>query len=245
MTGAARHVRSAVVLALDLRSFFASVPARRVYGVLRTAGYPEPVAHAVTGLLTTATPVRVIASMPPGGSPEQRHALRRALAESHLAQGAPTSPQASNLVAHGLDVRISAYARTAGATYTRYADDLVLSGGPGRAPPRRRRARRRGADRRRRGVRRQRGQDQGAVGGRPAGRHRHRRQRAPERPAPGVRPAARPAAQRRADTAPQAQNQERHPDFHAHLLGRIAWVESLNPGRGRRLRAELASITWS
>ncbi|MDQ3466287.1 MAG: hypothetical protein M3500_16735 [Actinomycetota bacterium] len=38
-------------------------------------------------------------------------------------------------------------------------------------------------------------------------------------------------------TGAQAQNRSGHPDFRAHLLGRIAWVEALNPARGRRLRA--------
>ncbi len=30
----------------------------------------------------------------------------------------------------------------------------------------------------------------------------------------------------------------------AHLMGRIAWVESLNPARGAKLRARLAAIRW-
>jgi hypothetical protein len=31
----------------------------------------------------------------------------------------------------------------------------------------------------------------------------------------------------------------------AHLLGRIAWVASLNPQRGAKLRAGFDAITWS
>jgi hypothetical protein len=30
----------------------------------------------------------------------------------------------------------------------------------------------------------------------------------------------------------------------AHLMGRIAWVESLNPARGAKLRARFAAIRW-
>ena len=30
----------------------------------------------------------------------------------------------------------------------------------------------------------------------------------------------------------------------AHLLGRIAWVESLNPSRGAKLRERFARIVW-
>jgi hypothetical protein len=42
----------------------------------------------------------------------------------------------------------------------------------------------------------------------------------------------------------EAANRAGHPDFRAHLLGRIAWVEQLNPARGRRLRERFAEITW-
>ena len=38
------------------------------------------------------------------------------------------------------------------------------------------------------------------------------------------------------------ENRQGHPDFRAHLAGRIGWVESLNPARGRKLRAMLAAI---
>lgn len=30
-----------------------------------------------------------------------------------------------------------------------------------------------------------------------------------------------------------------------HLLGRIAWVEQLNPPRGRRLRERFEAIPWA
>lgn len=48
-TFAAPHSGRAVLVRLDLEGFFASVSVGRVYGVLRTAGYPEPVAHALAG----------------------------------------------------------------------------------------------------------------------------------------------------------------------------------------------------
>ena len=31
----------------------------------------------------------------------------------------------------------------------------------------------------------------------------------------------------------------------AHVQGRIAWVESLNPARGAKLRAQFAAIRWT
>jgi len=41
-----------------------------------------------------------------------------------------------------------------------------------------------------------------------------------------------------------SQNRAGHPDFRAHLLGRIGWVGSLNPERGARLRGEFDRIRW-
>lgn len=43
---------------------------------------------------------------------------------------------------------------------------------------------------------------------------------------------------------PASQNRERHPDFRAHLTGRVAWVISVNPERGRKLAAKLGAIEW-
>lgn len=43
---------------------------------------------------------------------------------------------------------------------------------------------------------------------------------------------------------PDSQNRAGVPDFRAHLLGRIAWVASVNPGRGAKLRQRFARISW-
>jgi hypothetical protein len=43
---------------------------------------------------------------------------------------------------------------------------------------------------------------------------------------------------------PARQNRAQVPDFRADLLGRIAWIESLHPARGARLRSRFARIEW-
>ncbi|MCI0704387.1 MAG: reverse transcriptase family protein [Planctomycetia bacterium] len=52
-----------------------------------------------------------------------------------LPQGAPTSPALSNLVNFELDTRLEQRATLAGASYTRYCDDLAFSWPRGAGPP--------------------------------------------------------------------------------------------------------------
>lgn len=59
VTNASEHTRRLVVLRLDLEDFFASIAARRVFGIFRTAGYPESVAYTLTALSTNVVPIAV------------------------------------------------------------------------------------------------------------------------------------------------------------------------------------------
>lgn len=242
-TGAARHVAADIVISLDLTTFFARVTARRIYGTLRQSGLSEPVAHTITGLCTNAVPPRVLAAMPDGGSPQERFALRQALTAGHLPQGAPTSPVLGNLAIRRLDSRLTGWADAVDATYTRYADDLAFSGGGALATR---------PDAFIRGVQRI-IQDEGHAAN--ARKTRVRRQ--------GVRQSvtgivvnqhinvSRAEYDRLKATihncvvhGPHTQNHRRLDDFHAHLRGRISWVESLNSQRGQKLREEFARIRW-
>src|SRR5262245_40835532 len=131
LTSTRRHAGHAVVLRFDLESFFSSVTAGRVYGIFRLAGYPEPVAHALAGLCTTVTPLGVLRDAPdvPAGLVDRRRRLLQRLRDPHLAQGAPVAPALANLGAFALDRRLAGLAGRLDARYTRYADDLVISGG--------------------------------------------------------------------------------------------------------------------
>lgn len=43
---------------------------------------------------------------------------------------------------------------------------------------------------------------------------------------------------------PAGQNRGQHADFRAHLGGMVAYVEMINPARGRRLRELFQRIVW-
>jgi hypothetical protein len=122
------HIGRFVVVRLDLEDFFASVAAARVFGIFRTAGYPESVAYALTALTTNVVPADVWQELPSPTAPrliDAHHRLGRRLATPHLPQGAPTSPSLANLAAFTLDRRLSGLAAALDLTYTRYADDRV------------------------------------------------------------------------------------------------------------------------
>jgi hypothetical protein len=236
LTFAAPHASRRVVLRMDLRDFFPSVGAARVRAVFRTAGYPRDVALALAGLCTNVTPADV---WPAGGD----HAERLRFRSPHLPQGAPTSPALANLCAHRLDRRLTGLARKAGASYTRYADDLAFSGDGDFE---------RGLRRFEMAVARVATEEGFEVN--------FRKTRAMPRSArqclAGVVVNERPNGRRRdyelleailfncVRHGPAAQNRSGVADFRAHLAGRVAHLARLNPARGARLRELLGRIVW-
>jgi RNA-directed DNA polymerase len=244
-TGVAPHRGRAVVVRLDLEAFFASVGTGRVYGIFRLAGYPDPVAHALAGLCTTATPPAVLRAAPEvaDAQRDQRRRMPARLRVPHLPQGSPTSPALANLAAHALDRRLAGLAGRLGARYTRYADDLVLSGD-------RRLVRRAPAvvrlveeiardegfrlhDRKTRvltAARRQAVTGLVVNAGANVPRPDYDRLRA--------------VLHEAATAGPAAANRRGHPDFRAHLEGRIAWAGAGNPARAAKLRRAFDAIEW-
>lgn len=242
-SGAARHAGSAMVISLDLTSFFATVTAGRVFGALRQAGYPEAVAHTLAGLCTHVVPPWALTAMPAGGTAAERFALVQALRIPHLPQGAPTSPMLANVALRRLDSRLQGWADAAGTRYTRYADDLTFSGGASLA---------RRADAFVRGVQRIVADEGHTLNERKT----RVRPGSTRQQVTGVVVNVRPNAPRRQFDAlkatlhncvlhgPESQNRTGRQDFRAHLLGRIAWMESLNPARALRLRRDFERISW-
>jgi RNA-directed DNA polymerase len=229
------HVGQALVVRVDLRDFFSSIGAARVGAVFRAFGYPDEVRRTLTTLTTVATPEGVLCGLPWSKRPRLR--------VPHLAQGAPTSPALANLVAYGLDVRLSAFADSIGARYGRYADDLVISGGPELVP-------RRdsihatmvtiardegfepsfGKSRIRRAGERQ--ELAGLVVNRHAAVPRRERERIEAILTNCVR------------LGPESQNRDGHPDFRAWLRGKIAWIAAACPRHAEKPLRLFAAIEW-
>jgi len=234
----APHVGRRVVVRVDLQAFFTSVVASRVAGIFRTAGYPEEVARGLAALCTHRTASDVIAAAPRDEA--NQHARLRV---PHLPQGAPTSGALANLAAYQLDARVAALAASVGASYTRYADDLVLSGDRELVRASRTLVARLGAIAIEEGFalnfRKTRVMTSGT------------RQRITGLVVNDKIALSRDELERlRAilhncvRTGPAAQNRDGHQHFRAHLLGRISWVAAINPHKAARLREIFARIRW-
>ena len=242
-TFAAPHVGRHVVLRMDLRDFFPSISGPRVQAFFRTGGYPDAVADLLGGLCTNAAPRRMWKTLGKGLDPLAMAEARLLYARPHLPQGAPTSPALANLCAYRVDCRLSGLAEAAGATYTRYADDLAISGGPEFERCVERFALRVAAILMEEGF---------TV--------HHRKTRVMRQ---GVRQylAGLVTNQKlnvvRADFdtlkailtncvrhGAESQNREGHPAFRQHLEGRVGFVEMVNPTKGARLRKIYEQIEW-
>lgn len=125
VSNAQAHVGKAAVLNMDLADFFPSIGFRRVRSVFARLGY-SPAAATILALLCTECPRKQVEY---AGKP-----YWVATGPRGLPQGACTSPALSNQVARRLDKRLAGLARKLDLSYTRYADDITISGGEGFLP---------------------------------------------------------------------------------------------------------------
>lgn len=95
-----RHQRHPFLLSLDVRNFFPSVNRSRISEGLTRLGLQH--AELLSSLLTV---------------------------NNELPQGAPTSVALGDIALFRLDSRIAGLARAEGLVYSRYVDDLAISGG--------------------------------------------------------------------------------------------------------------------
>ncbi len=236
VTNAQPHTGQYVVVKWDLQNFYPSVGFSRVTAIFRSLGYGREAAIWLARLTTTALPGNI--RFPQGDPAAVLPYLRR-----HLPQGAPTSPALANLSAYRLDVRLSGLAKSFGAKYTRYADDLTFSGDERFArslkvflplvtqicrqerfwlhPGKRRVLRAH-----------QRQQVTGVVV--------NQRPNISRKDYDGLKALLNNCLR----YGPAGQNRDQHANFAAHLQGRIAHVMQLNRIRGEKLTALYARIDW-
>ncbi len=237
------HLGKACVVKMDVQDFFPSIRRARVFRVFYSAGYPEAVAGTLANLCTTHTPENVCMEAAAHCSAAYAPIRRRQLWERHLPQGAPTSPALANLCCFPLDCRLAGLAKRFGGSYSRYADDLLFSGG---------------ADFKKDA---QRLQNQVAVilleEGLAAA---HRKSRIMPESTRQIatsivlnvhanlsrkdRDALKALLHNCVTKGPASQNRDAHPDFQAYLLGKLSHLSYLNPASGEKLRRIFDEIVW-
>ncbi|CAH8282897.1 reverse transcriptase (RNA-dependent DNA polymerase) [Mariniflexile fucanivorans] len=117
------HVGKLYVYNIDLKDFFPSIDASRVWGRLLVTPFN----------LGTTNERRYIANMIKilccHYLPAERFVDNVWVTEKRhvLPQGAATSPTLTNAICERLDIRLSGVAKRFGLTYTRYADDITFS----------------------------------------------------------------------------------------------------------------------
>lgn len=101
ITCASLHIKKRLILNIDLKNFFPSITAQRVYGLfMNQYNLNKEVSRILTRICCYG---------------------------SILPQGAPTSPIISNMICSRLDRKIRKYCSQNSISYTRYADDLSFS----------------------------------------------------------------------------------------------------------------------
>jgi RNA-directed DNA polymerase len=238
-TFAGPHTGQGVVLRLDLRNFFPSIRRARVQSIFRMLGYPETVADRLGGLCTNVAPRALFRGM----TAESMAEMRALYGQTHLPQGAPTSPALANICVYRMDCRLAGLAGASGGAYRRYADDLAFSGTG---------AFERGSERFAAHV--------AAIAEEEGFGINHRKTRIMRR---GVRQQLAGLVVNEGVNVPRgefdrlkatltncirhgavAENREKVADFRAHLQGRIAFVAMVQKERGAKLRKLFESVDW-
>lgn len=95
------HLGASRILRMDFADFFPSIRKGRVISLFSALGYSEAVSRCLAALCCL---------------------------DGRLPQGAPTSPAVSNIVCLRFDQRLAALCEKYGWSYSRYADDVAISG---------------------------------------------------------------------------------------------------------------------
>lgn len=132
----AGHCSCRWLIKIDIRNFFESINEIAAFRVFHSLGYQRLVAFELARICTRMggesrirstrrwyldwekwTAIPSYEAWNPTGGPRI----------GHLPQGAPTSPMLANLAVREVDKEVASIAKAFGLTYTRYADDMLLS----------------------------------------------------------------------------------------------------------------------
>ena len=128
---AEQHVGARWMLKVDLHDFFHSIDETQVYSVFLSLGYQPLVSFEMARICTRGAKP----AFPPLAKYRRIHSETiyeqigdyQAFALGFLPQGSPTSGVLANLVCQDMDRALAALSSEAGATFTRYADDMTFS----------------------------------------------------------------------------------------------------------------------
>lgn len=101
VTNALCHIGKNEIGCMDIKDFFPTVNSSMIMDIFLSMDYPKNVASLLTDICTF---------------------------EEKLPQGAPTSPMLANIALSTFDTAVLKYVNDNGLTYTRYADDITISG---------------------------------------------------------------------------------------------------------------------
>lgn len=232
LTNAKPHAGKDLIINLDLEGFFPSIGFARVRHLFRRLGYSGAVA-TLLALLCTECPRRKVVYT---GT-----TYYVATGPRGLPQGACTSPALSNQIARRLDRRLTGLAKKLAITYTRYADDLTFSAGPGFRDKIgyliarvRHIAQEEGFAINSKKTRVKRPESRQMVTGLVVN-------AAPAVPREMVR-RVRAILHRAKMEGLAAQNRENHPNFRGWVEGMIAYIAMVNPETGHKLKAAYAAV---
>ena len=95
------HLGKDEIIKTDIVNFFGSIKQEKVITTFERIGYPANISQVLAELCCL---------------------------DGHLPQGAPTSPALSNIISFEMDKKLTSLSYRYGLSYTRYADDITLSG---------------------------------------------------------------------------------------------------------------------
>lgn len=101
VTNAYNHLAKKYILKLDIKDFFPSIGFGKVLDVFQKLGFPKEISSALANIC---------------------------IYKDELPQGAPTSPYLANIICKQMDSRIGSLCKKYELNYTRYADDITISG---------------------------------------------------------------------------------------------------------------------